>query len=411
MIELKQQGLTFAQIAERLRLSLSCIKKFWRRFCHHGPPGLQPRSCCPKTPHPQQTPDAVRRLILQIKSAHPHWGAQFIQGELRRRHAKYIPHRRTIERFLSHFPDLPKRRYQRRPALPDPRRATRLHQLWQMDFKVNYRFKPSPHRASFLNIRDMASTLCILTHTLPEGRSALSSQEALSVCRLAFTHWGLLPEAIRTDHGACFCAPEPESFPTDFTLYLWGLGIEHELIPVRRPAHNGGIERDQRTLSENFLADYPFHSHRQLAQDAQAFGHFRNRFVPSRSVRCQGQIPLAVAPHLACHAVAYNPEREAKLFDVHRIYDKLASLRWRRRVGSSGYVTLGHQKYYVGRAYRRQVVHLHFARQTLEVVMSTAHQADLKRWPLRGLTYHDIVKGPRVERERKGHRGSRKKAA
>jgi len=74
MIELKQQGLPLAQIAQQLRLSLSCIKKLWRRFRHHGPRGLQPLSCCPKTSHPQQTPEAVRKLMVQIKRAHPHWG-------------------------------------------------------------------------------------------------------------------------------------------------------------------------------------------------------------------------------------------------------------------------------------------------------------------------------------------------
>jgi transposase InsO family protein len=328
-----------------------------------------------------------------------------------RRHAQRIPHRRTIERFLSHFPDLPKRRYQKRTPLSDPRRATRLHQLWQMDFKVNHRFPCASHRGSFLNIRDMASTLSILTYTLPEGRSALSSQEAIGVCRLAFTQWGVLPEAIRTDHGACFCAPAWDSFPTDFTLYLWGLGIEHELIPVRRPAHNGGIERDQRTFSENFLADYPFHGHPQLARDAQAFGHFRNRFVPSRSVRCQGQTPWATAQHLQCQAGTYTPEREAELFEVQRIYDKLASLRWQRTVDDWGYLTLGHYKDYVGRTARRQAVYLHFDRTTLEVVVDTGQHKDLKRWPIRGISYPDIVKEQKWERKLKGHGWSRKQAA
>jgi hypothetical protein len=411
MIELKQQGLPLAQIAQRLRLSRSCMKKFWRRFRQRGAQGLQPRSCRPHSAHPQQTPEAVRNLMVRIKRTHPHWGAQFIQGELCRCHVKRLPHRRTIERFLGRFPDLPKRRYRRRAPLSDPRRARRLHQLWQIDFKVNHRFPGSPQRSSFLNMRDMASTLCILTYTLPQGRSALSSQEAIAVCRRAFTHWGVVPEAIRTDHGACFCAPERESFPTEFTLYLWGLGIEHELIPTRCPAHNGGIERDQRTFSEHFLADYSWRTRPQLARDAQAFGQFRNRFVPSRSVRCQGQTPGVVAQHLKCQARAYTPQREAALFTVQRIYPKLATLRWQRTVDGRGYLSLGHYKYYVGRAYRRQAVCLSFDRKTLEVVMGTAHHEDLKRWPIRGLRYQDIVQDQQGKRKRKVHKWSHKKAA
>jgi transposase InsO family protein len=410
MIELKQHGLSTAQIAHQLQLSRSWVKKFWRRFRHEGQAGLQLRSCRPKTPPPHQTPVTVRQLIVQIKRAHPHWGGQFIQGELRRQHAPTIPHRRTIERWLSQFPELPKRRYQRWPTLPDPARATRLHQLWQMDFKVDYRFPSSRHRESFLNIRDMASTLAILTYTLPEGRTALSSQEVIGVCRQAFTHWGVLPEAIRTDHGACFCAPDSDSFPTDFTLYLWGLGIAHELIPVRRPSANGGIERDHRTLSENFLADYAFQSHPRLVRDAQAFGQFRNHFVPSRSLRCQGQTPVAVAQRLACHAVAYQPRWEAQLFDPQRIYEKLAPLPWQRTVSNSGYLTLGHHKYYAGRVYRHQVLHLRFERTTLEVVACMGQGQEVKRWPIRGLTYHEIVHNLTGAKKKK-HSGSHQQAA
>jgi transposase len=78
MIELKQQGLPLAQIAQRLQLSCGCIKKFWRRFCQRGAQGLQPRSCRPHRAHPQQIPEAVRTLMVWIKRTHPHWGAQFI---------------------------------------------------------------------------------------------------------------------------------------------------------------------------------------------------------------------------------------------------------------------------------------------------------------------------------------------
>lgn len=411
LIARKRHGLTTTQIAHELHLSRSWVKKFWRRFRQQGQAGLQLRSCRPKTPPPHQTPAAVRQLIVQLKRAHRHWGAQFIQGELHRRHAPVIPHRRTIERWLSQFPELPKRRYQRWPPWPDPARATRLHQLWQMDFKVDYRFPSARHRESFLNIRDRASTLAILTYTLPQGRTALSSQEVIEVCRQAFTRWGVLPEAIRTDHGACFCSPDADSFPTAFTLYLWGLGIEHELIPLRRPAANGGIERDQRTLSENFLADYTFQSHARLARDAQAFGQFRNRFVPSRSIRCRGQTPLAVAQQLPCHAVAYHPRWEARLFDLQRIYEHLAPLRWQRTVNSSGYLTLGCHKYYVGHSYRHQVVHLRFERATREVVGSTARAGDVKRWPIRGLTYAEIRHALPQARKHNRHRGAQQKAA
>lgn len=394
IIELKKQGLTAAQTAEQLGLSLGCVRKFWRRFAQHGTEGLKPRSRRPPGEHPRQTSAAVREAILAAKRAHPHWGAQFIQGELRRRKFRRIPHRRTIERFLGRFPEFPKRRYQRRPPVSDPRRATRQHELWEMDFKIDCHLAGTVQRKSFLNVRDMASTKCILTYTLPRSRSALTSQEVIDVLQLAFARWKCLPEAIRTDHGSCFCAPEWDAFPTDFTLYLWGLGVAHELIPVRRPTHNGGIERDQRTFGEQFLADYPFHGDPALSQDAETFGRFRNQYVPSRSVRCHGRTPVETAHDLECRARPYRAAREADIFDVQRIFARLSQLRWRRKV-TGGYVSLGHTKYYVGRAYRNQTIELTFDANTREVVAATPDHEPIKRWPIRGISYHAIVHPPK----------------
>lgn len=391
IVELKQQGFTTAHIAAQLGVSPRCVRKFWRRFSDQGKDGLQVRSRRPKT-YPRQMSASVREAILQIKRVHPHWGGQFIQGALRRRRLRHIPHRRTIERFLEQFPEFPKRRYQRRVRLADPCRATRLHQLWQADFKINQHIAGSPQRKSFLNIRDMASTQCILSYTLPGGRSALTSREVIQVVRSAFSRWKCLPEAIRTDHGSCFCAPEWDAFPTDFTLYLWGLGIEHQLIPVRCPRHNGGIERDQRTFGEQFLADYAFEDDPHLAKDAETFGQFRNHYVPSRSVRCQGLTPEETAHQLESQAAAYAPTSEVEQFDLQSIYERLACLRWRRKV-CGGYVGLGHAKYYVGRAYLQQTLELSFDRDTQEVVAATADHQPIKRWPIRGISYHEIVYG------------------
>jgi transposase len=410
MIELKNQGLTAAEVARRLGLSVSCVKKFWRRFRREGEAGLHRRSRRPHEAHPRQMNAVVRTAILKIKRAHPHWGAQFIQGELRRRRFRPLPHRRTIERFLKRHSEFPLRCYRRRMLPVDSRRATRRHELWQMDFKTNHRFRNSQQRASFVEIRDMASTLSITIEPLPQGRSGLTSREAADVCRRAFSRVKRLPEAIRTDHGSCFVAPEYDSFPTEFTLYLWGLGVEHELIPVRRPARNGGIERDMRTLTEQFLDDYRYRGRSRLERDAEEFAAFRNRYVPSRSVRCGGRTAAETAARLPMAGRPYAPARERTLFDVGRIYDQLAARRWRRTVTPSGYVSLGHSRYYLGRAWRRQPVELRFDRATCEVV-AVSGDAELKRWPIRGLSYEDIVHGGNRSKRRKKRRGPGKRAS
>lgn len=254
----------------------------------------------------------------------------------------------------------------------------------------------------------MASTKSILKYTLPAGRCALTSQEMIPVCRQAFTKKGHLPEAIRTDHGACFVGPDEHTFPSHFTLYLWGLGIEHELIPVKCPAKNGGIERDQRTFSEHFIEDYQFDSHPRLERDAEVFGTFQNKHVPSRSVRCQGRTADEAAATLESRAQRYKPPQEAKLFSVERIYDHLAQRRWPRLVSSNGYVHLGHHKHFVGWAYKGKEIEVRFDRQSKELVFCSADKAEIKRWPIRGMSYQEIVKDPIPSLKMQAKRWTRK---
>lgn len=392
ILELKQSGLTLSQIAIKLGLSLSCVRKFYRRFRNLGEQGLERCSRRPKKAPAHQTSERKRQAILEIKRNHQKWGAQFIQGELDRRRFKSIPHRRTIERFLHQYPEFPWQTRRKREPLQDGRRATRLHQLWQMDFIVERKLKGADRKYSFLQIRDMASTTSILKYPLPDGRSALTSQEMIPVCRKAFTKQGRLPEAIRTDHGACFVGPDPYTFPSEFTLYLWGLGIEHELIPVRCPAKNGGIERDQRTFGEHFIDDYQFNSYQQLDRDVEKFRAFQNNHVPSRSVRCHGRTADETAARLECIAQEYRPAKEAKLFSVNRIYAKLAQRRWPRRVSRNGFVHLGHQKYFVGWAHKEKEIEVHFDQQSKDLIFCTAEKVEIKRWPIRGISYREIVK-------------------
>lgn len=392
IIEFKESGLSSSQIARRLGLSLSCIKKFLRRFRDLGQPGLGRLSRRPKQPPSHQTSQREREVILETKRQHLKWGAQFIQGELRRRRFKVIPHRRTIERFLHQSPEFPWPVHRQHEPLQDVRRATRLHQLWQMDFIVAQRLQGTKQKYSFLQVRDMASTSSILKYTLPAGRPALTSKETIRATRQAFIKTGYLPEAIRTDHGSCFVGVEKHSFPSDFTLYLWGLGIEHELIRVRCPAQNGGIERDQRTFGEHFVADYQFHSHAQLARQAESFGTFQNRYVPSRSVRCQGRTAAETAAKLKCQAQRYKAGEEAKLFSLGRIYAQLGERRWPRLVTPCGYAHVGHFKYYVGRAFAGQEIEVRFDRQSKALIFCSSEKLEIKRWPIRGISYEEIVK-------------------
>lgn len=400
IIELKKSGLSLSRIAEKLGLSFSCVRKYFRRFRDLGQRGLERLSHRPGKALPWQTPEKQRQVILRTRRRHPNWGGQFLQAELDRQRFREIPHRRTIERFLHQYPEFTWQTRRRHEPVQDARRATRLHQLWQMDL-VKRRLHGAPQKYSFLQIRDMASTKGILKEKLPAGRTEMTTPEVIAACRRAFIRQGFLPEAIRTDHGACFIGPEPGSFPSKFTLWLWGLGVTHELIPPRQPAQNGGIERDQRTFSEHFLEDYQFHSDKDLACDTARFGVFQNKYVPSRSVRCKGRTADETAASLVCQAQRYHPGHEAGQFSVDRIYDRLEPLCWSRQVSGNGYTVVGGHKYYVGWAWKKQPIKVRFDRRSLELVFLTKADDEIKRWPIRGISYEEIVKEPAPSRKAK----------
>lgn len=71
------------------------------------------------------------------------------------------------------------------------------------------------------------------------------AQVQAELAHLFATH-GRIPRTVPTDRHPCFLgAEEPDraALPGRLTLWLAGLGIGHRLIPVRRPQHNGAVER------------------------------------------------------------------------------------------------------------------------------------------------------------------------
>src|SRR5215510_14088509 len=73
IIELKESGLSISQVAKRLGLSQSCVKKFLSRFRDLGQQGLERLSRRPKTESAHRTPVRARTAILETKRKHLGW--------------------------------------------------------------------------------------------------------------------------------------------------------------------------------------------------------------------------------------------------------------------------------------------------------------------------------------------------
>lgn len=66
------------------------------------------------------------------------------------------------------------------------------------------------------------------------------------------------PSVLQTDRGPCFVGPDGgagQAVPGRVTLWLWGLDIEHRLIPAGKPQRNGVVERWQGAIERSWQGE------------------------------------------------------------------------------------------------------------------------------------------------------------
>jgi hypothetical protein len=127
---LAQQGLATAELAARLRLPRRTTQHLLRRF-RQDPQRLQP-AYRPGPGRPRWAASPLREEALAQRQQHPAWGAGYIGVRLRDAHpGQPVPSARTLLRWFASL---------RQPAAPpgprpqaDRTRATRPHEVWQMD--------------------------------------------------------------------------------------------------------------------------------------------------------------------------------------------------------------------------------------------------------------------------------------
>jgi transposase len=133
MVQLHQQGWTYAAIAAHLACSPWTVGRWVRAHAAGGAAALGYRSRRPRTAHPQTTPPALHAQIRTIRQRHPGWGARLIRRQLMLDGVATPPSEVTIHRMLGRL-GFPLVRPPRHKPLgwPSPPPAT---PLWQVDFK------------------------------------------------------------------------------------------------------------------------------------------------------------------------------------------------------------------------------------------------------------------------------------
>jgi hypothetical protein len=381
---------TDREIAAAMARPYWTVRKWRRKFEREGRGGLASCMGRPSTGALGQFPDTIRDTISQMREANPGWGATTILTELKddpRFAELQLPSRSRIAAFLKQ--ENYTRKYERHSELPQPQvsGAQQPHEEWEVDAQGVITV-PDLGKVSVINISDLCSRLKV--DSLPcLHTSHPSASDYQLVLRRAFLEYGL-PERISLDHDSVFYDNACSSpYPTSLHLWLIALGIQVRFIKQAPPAEHSVIERTHQTVTQQAIKGQTFADDTALQKRLWERLEFLNHRFPCRSLG--GRPPLLVYPEARHSGRLYRLEWEEALLDLQHVYDYLAQGRWFRRTGSLGQISLGAQRYGVGKDFREQTMEITFDPQSCELICLPANACQEIRLPIRGLTTSDLI--------------------
>lgn len=318
---------SMTELCQRFSISRKTGYKWLHRYRKGGLEALQDRSRAPKT-IAHRTPEPVESEIVELRKAHPRWGARKLLVVLERRRpelaARYgLPAASTTTEILRRHGLLETRRKRRPVTHPgaNPIQAQAPNDVWTADFKGE--FLLGNHRYCYpLTICDSYSRMILACEALTSTRHAT----AKPVFTRLFQAKGL-PQAIRTDNGAPFASVGVHRL-SPLGVYFIKLGIRRDLIEPGCPQQNGRHERMHRTLKAETTR--PPEATRPAQQ--QRFDGFRKEFNTERPHEA---LAMATPASLYVRSPRPMPEhlpdpRYAGHLEVRRV-GKSGSFRWRGR--------------------------------------------------------------------------------
>jgi transposase InsO family protein len=391
--KLKASGMSLASISQELSCSFQTVRKWWR----NGKKGLKvrPRGR-PKRGALSTYAEKISQEAVEMKQTHPHWGAKKVRLELKSDlllEEEQLPSAaRLAALFKERCPEALQARRARLLPPKDPK-VYRAHQRWQMDAKEHIPL--GAERANVQEIRDVYSGLMIASRAfasphVDKGWQRLRREDHQNVLRQAFCQWGL-PLEVQTDNDDAFAPHTDADFPSLFTLWLVGLGIQHIRSRPHRPTDQAQVERNHRTQGDFVWKDQSFP---QLELLQHALDHARqlyNEQYPSHSAHCHGRSPLLAFPTAECTGRPYHPDLEWELFDLSRVDAFLTRQVWTRKVACNGTVHVGSNYYMVGKPWVSQTIAARFLPDSRSFSFLTKDGSLIKNLPALDLDKGQII--------------------
>lgn len=170
----------------------------------------------------------VLQHLRELRQQHPRWGPVSLQLHLEDASdlkGEHLPSPATIGRWLHEDPRnrrLPKQKQ------PPPQRLEHVRQRWEIDFKVKIQLQGG-ETVQLHTVTDSFSGAHIGAYLYASDphTSRVALQEVQATLRACFIEWQTLPEEIQTDGETVLAVRD--DLPTDFTLWLAGLGVSQRL--------------------------------------------------------------------------------------------------------------------------------------------------------------------------------------
>lgn len=267
------EGERMMDLCSEFGISRKTGHKFYRRYVAQGVRGLLDESRRPAF-HPHHTPQAIEKLIVDLREVKPTWGPKKLKTRLETLHPGVkMPAASTIGEILRRYGmPLRKRRLRRRAYYPTLlSRSEAPNEVWCVDFKGEFRL--GNHRYCYpLTVSDHYSRYFLGCEALEDTkiRGVMSSFENI------FSEYGL-PQVIRSDNGPPFAAKGLNGW-NRLAVWWMRLGIALEKIEPGHPEQNGRHERLHCTLK--YEATRP--ASENLLQQQERFDLFREEYNNQR---------------------------------------------------------------------------------------------------------------------------------
>jgi len=277
-------GASVTEVARRFKVSRQSVHVWLRRYA--ADQGLADRS---SRPHgcPHQMSPVVEARIVEVRRAHPGWGADRIGYQLTEDGIGLVPGRTSIYRALvRNGLVVPGQRRRRRSDYRRWERA-RPMELWQMDVVGGFHLADGTELKAVSGIDD-SSRFGVSAKLVPRATAKPVCEALLAALR----RWGV-PEQILTDNAKVFTGrfgPAGGSVEVLFDRICAENGIRHLLTAPRSPTTTGKVERWHKTIRAEFLAEHDY-QHATVAELQAALDAWVAHYNTERPHQALGMRP------------------------------------------------------------------------------------------------------------------------